>query len=114
MPAWFFFALLCSLGSAGATLVGKKTLLHERPIEFSTIFSVLIFLCSLPLLYWADLSRLDGLWLVLFVGSWFGTTGFLLVISTILAGRVFKEKDIKRKIAYAVLMVVGASLVITR
>lgn len=67
MP-WYLFALASALLIGIVSILEKKILMHETPLEFSSAFSFYNFLFTLPLLFFIDLKALD-LQVVLLIGG---------------------------------------------
>lgn len=80
MIAWYWFAFMTAIFSGIVFILQKKALKYEHASEFSTETSVIVFLLSLVLLPFADLStfswKLAG-WM--YVVSVIGAAGFLLI-----------------------------------
>lgn len=76
---WFIFALGCAFFASLAVVVEKKTLMKQHAMEFSAVLALFNLIIVAPLLFFADLTIPLEILGILYVGSIFGTIGFLYV-----------------------------------
>ncbi len=80
MPAWYLFAIASAFISGLVPSVNKAILNDsDDALEFSAVLSVFNAVLSLPLIFLISLSIPAKTVLLLFVGSAFGTLGFLYI-----------------------------------
>ncbi|MBI4168064.1 MAG: EamA family transporter [Candidatus Aenigmarchaeota archaeon] len=77
---WYVFAVLSALFAALAPIADKKSLKSLNGLEFSTVFAISNFIILIPLVFFISSNVPLEIMAVLFVGSIFGTFGFLLVM----------------------------------
>ncbi|MFH0713834.1 MAG: EamA family transporter [Candidatus Micrarchaeota archaeon] len=76
---WFWYALGAAVIVALSAMTEKKILQHEHSLSFSTGYSLVVLLLSLPLFFFADFSTLTRETLVfLYIGTWLASIGFWL------------------------------------
>ena len=76
---WFVFALGTAVFASLATVIEKKTLIKEHPMEFSAVLALFNLLISLPLLFFVNFNIPSSILGILYIGSLFGTVAFLYV-----------------------------------
>lgn len=131
MAEWYLFAIASALISGLVPSVNKAILNDGEALEFSTVLSVFNAVLSLPLILLVSLSIPAKPLLLLFVGSAFGTLGFLYisrsmktldvsvvspltnfnpVVLVVLASLVLGEKLVPRQLLGILLVLLGAYL----
>ena len=86
---WLVLALFSAILTAAVSLLEKKTLMHEYPLQFSLCSALLNFVLSIPLFLFVDFTALDlPLVAIIYVASW------LNVIATWLILRGVKHEEI--------------------
>lgn len=78
MIPWYLFALGGALFVSLSEVIGKKVLMHEHALEFTTLRSVFVFISSfilLPFVRWELITA--PIFLIIFIASLLGTAGLL-------------------------------------
>lgn len=79
--SWFIFALAAAILLSATSVIEKKVLYREHAMEFSAVLALFNAVVSLPLLFIADMSRIEPLQIaVIYLASLIGTGSFLLMI----------------------------------
>lgn len=82
---WYIFAFSCAILTALSSIVEKKTLIKEHAMEFSSVLAIFNFILSVPLIKYADFSKIYSvkMLLILYFVSLIGSIAFLFVAKSI-------------------------------
>ncbi len=79
MTDWYILMAGVIILSGIGSIIEKRTLFKEHAMEFSAVFSILIFLFSLPLIPYLNLTFSSSFWLPLYILSIILAVAFLFV-----------------------------------
>ena len=74
---WYYFVLFGAVANAFFTIISKKTLMKEHSMEFSAANSFLVFIFSLPLLFFVDININTSQLSMIYLSSSLFTMAFL-------------------------------------
>ena len=80
---WFIFALGAAVLTSLVSVLEKKLLFKEHATEYSATVALVNFLVTLPFFYFVDFKLTPFLWLLMFLGAFFASLGFLFVAKAV-------------------------------